>query len=283
MVKLLEHQPNPYAVTLPLNVFRTAFSSPFNQAFTKGRMKKPLARKDELVGGLFSAFAGKGGNPGEADDSIPPPLWLLSDENLLGSLKSIILGDGLYPDAGPRIQTMAELFAGHEMKVFMSVRNYRDYYPSAYVQNLKRMPQLSMADFTKNIRRHDRGWVDVVDNVAAAVGKERLFLWKYEDFASHPSAVFKALVPGLNVTDKAILEHRPRNPSLSRKALQCVQRLHDMLSPEELRFVIKAFEKIKFENDEKVRFEDQSYAAALNLRYEADCAELLRKGYKLIG
>jgi hypothetical protein len=283
MLNLLSTQTRAGAYTLPLRNMRASFSDRFSEAFKAGRLDGVLEAKNRLLDGLFAGFEATGlGSYKAAEHNGRPPICVVSDENFLGHLVPIVRGKGLYPLAGTRATALMQIFADYDVRVFMSIRNYRDFYPSAYAQSIKHVPKLPFEKFAKSMATQKRGWVDVVQDVEAVVGKEQMFLWNYEEFAKHPAAIFKVLAPGLQVTDKELLEKSPRNTSVGRKTLEVVERLRKILTAEELKAVTRALAQFDSNSSDKLKFTDEALANDLSARYAADNQMLVEKGFRFV-
>jgi hypothetical protein len=284
MVKLLTMQTKSGAYTLPLWNMRSSFSSRFSTAFKTGRLSGVREAKVDLLASFFTGFEATGlGGYQPSEHSGRPPICVASDENLLGHLVPIVRGKGLYAEAGPRTKGLMHVFSDYDVKVFMSIRNYRDFYPSAFAQSMKRVPKLSFEKFTEAVTSQTRGWVDVVQDIEAAVGKERLFIWNYEEFSKHPEPIFKAIAPGLQITDKELQEQAPKNPSIGRKTLEVVQRLQNLLNAEELKAVTKALSQFDSSSSDKLKFTDEAFRTELSSRYAVDTQTLIDKGFNFVG
>ena len=279
LYEVLSRQAQPVANTLPLSELRAGFSHAFNAAFKEGGAPKVAASREELLRTLFAAASGtRPARKAAGAGGAPAPVLIVSDENLLGALAPIAKGGPLYPEAGARMQALKSVFDGHDLRFFMCVRDYGEYYPSAFAQTFKRMPGLSFRKFTEAVRSQQRGWLDVVNEVTAVIGQERLSIWTYEMFCKNPSVVFKALAPGLDISNEQIDSREPKNASIGNKALQCLQRVKKILNEEELKQLAKLLTVMKFSDDERLKFLDKDLQQQLAERYAADCRQLEQQG-----
>lgn len=111
---------------------------------------------------------------------------LLSEENIMGVSSDIL--DGFYPRAAHRFSSMLDLFKGHRLSIFMSIRSYDGIFPSAYSQSLRAGKFLRpFADYWEEFNNNGRGWPEVVSEIRSASPESPIIIFKFEDYLKDPA------------------------------------------------------------------------------------------------
>ncbi len=208
---------------------------------------------------------------------------IMSDENLAGPMLGAIGPDGLYPQARRRIGAAFDaLPASSDRTLFFAIRNYAAYFSSIYVYRREKREARETETFRRSALDLQRGWTDVVSDLCAAAGADRVVVWTYDEFAKRPSLINAALLgedaPRIFAkTDRASL------PSLSRKGLAVLDRVSDMLSENEHAGLARAIARFQFDKpDEKFSLFAPEELAALDARFNADLDAISALGCRLI-
>lgn len=120
---------------------------------------------------------------------------ILSEEQFLGSLRDMAMGDDFYEQAQEAMAPLTEACGGRKVTVLMAIRDYADFLASAYGQVLRgwrfmpfdlRMREAFLAQ--------QRGWPELIEDISSLLSKESTIrLWRYEDFEILEAAVKEAL------------------------------------------------------------------------------------------
>lgn len=103
--------------------------------------------------------------------------WLFSDENILGTTAE---GLRIYPEPGQALK----YFADCDLAVFLCVRSYDTFLPSAWGERLWHHP-FQPFEATRPARR----WSHVVEDLRAALPGVPIHVWRYEDYREHAEAI----------------------------------------------------------------------------------------------
>ncbi|NBB91689.1 MAG: hypothetical protein GVY32_00795 [Gammaproteobacteria bacterium] len=110
--------------------------------------------------------------------------WLLSDENILGNSANV---RRMYRDPASALR----YFADGELAVFMAVRSYDTFLPSAWGERLWRHP---FEPFEASIP--DRRWTDIVADLQASLPGVPIHVWRYEDYRDHAREIIQFYADG---------------------------------------------------------------------------------------
>lgn len=212
-------------------------------------------------------------------DLTSAKIFILSEENLMGTLDSLHLSGLLYPNLQKRMQTLSHLFDGCRINIFLSIRDFRTFYPSAFAEGLRHGHKIeTLEDFLFNLQFEKNSWTKVVEIIENFFGQ--CLCWKYEDFRNNSHSVISQLI-GYDVQPEQVNVTNVVRPSLSMKGLQLALNARTILSPSELKKFVNVIinhmqfnqpnEKITInETDPLLRF--LSYN--LQLLYENDINKL---------
>lgn len=151
---------------------------------------------------------------------------VISDENMMGSVRMNMRKGRLYPDVGERLSRYMCAFDGRVDKVVMSVRGLDTYWASAIAYGVARGHALPDADFTASIAMHTRTWRDVVGDVACAVPHAAIEVIPFEVSAGHPDK-YLAACTGQPAPDAHTAEWLNRAPSAAQLRALLVERGED--------------------------------------------------------
>ncbi|RFF29529.1 hypothetical protein [Wenzhouxiangella sediminis] len=110
--------------------------------------------------------------------------WLFSDENILGTTANAL---EMYPQPASALA----YFADCELTVFLCVRGYETFLPSAWGERLWHHP---VRPFRPELPQ--RRWTDLVDDLKAALPGVAIRVWRYEDYRVHSEAIIRDYAGG---------------------------------------------------------------------------------------
>ncbi|WP_224815795.1 hypothetical protein [Hasllibacter sp. MH4015] len=140
---------------------------------------------------------------------------IVSDENMLGSLRNCLEDTALYRDAGQRLATLAGGFGKHRVTIAIGLRAYDDWWTSALAFRLLRAGPLPKDRLREYLVTQPRRWRHVVEDVARAVPSAHIAVWTYEALGAHPDRVLSELTDiATPAPDARTLNARPDVPAL---------------------------------------------------------------------
>ncbi|MBY6138844.1 hypothetical protein KUV26_05280 [Leisingera daeponensis] len=118
---------------------------------------------------------------------------LVSEENMIGSVRqNLRLGD-LYGGVGERMARFYQAFGGAVTDVALSIRSLDSYWTSALAYAVARGHKLPSETSLDRLAQSPRSWRDVITDIAAAMPDARLHVLPFETFGSRPEAALAAL------------------------------------------------------------------------------------------
>ncbi|WP_299592348.1 hypothetical protein [uncultured Tateyamaria sp.] len=139
---------------------------------------------------------------------------LVSDENMLGTMRRNMRSRSLYGDVGERMARYATAFDGHIDTVVMSVRALNHYWSSATSYCVARGHTILEPDQLLRVAFGPRSWRDVIADVACAVPGAKIVIVPFERTAGRPDAMFQG-VTGLHGPRNAAETWLNRSPTAS--------------------------------------------------------------------
>ena len=153
-------------------------------------------------GGLLSGVVPADGAaaPGELADRARPRIakhcdraakkglrhLIISDENILGSVRRNLRQLGLYRDAVARLDLFAAAFDGRVGRVVFALRALEDYWSSALAYGVSRGHPLPDAAALDRFADRGRSWRDVIEETAAAFPGAEIQVQDHETLAGRP-------------------------------------------------------------------------------------------------
>lgn len=125
--------------------------------------------------------------------------WLFSDENILGNSSNV---RRMYQEPAAALK----YFRDCNLEIFMAVRSYDTFLPSAWAERLWRHP---FEPFEANIPQ--RRWPDVIADLQADLPGVPIHVWCYEDYQAHAEAIIRFFADGGIVRFPPKLESRPKS------------------------------------------------------------------------
>lgn len=149
---------------------------------------------------------------------------ILSEENLIGFLDRVRSGGWLYDNVAAKLDGTIKSLGNQPVRLLLAVRDYADFFPSAYVEVL-RMRGFSPFDDAMRARilNQTRGWPEVVDDIASAIpnGSE-IVVWQYEAMANQERLIMEQFVGRELASALRHIAHRPKQGATQR----AVEHLH---------------------------------------------------------
>lgn len=118
---------------------------------------------------------------------------LVSDENMIGSLRTVLEDTCLYPGAGQRVAEFARGFRGHRLTVGLGIRSYPQWWASALAFRLPRGGPMPRAGLRERMVTQPRRWRHVVQEIARALPDARVAVWTHEALSNLPDRVLHDL------------------------------------------------------------------------------------------
>ncbi|MGR3759814.1 hypothetical protein ACUXV3_06715 [Roseobacteraceae bacterium NS-SX3] len=118
---------------------------------------------------------------------------VISDENLMGSLRENLRLASLYCGVGERMARFAQAFGGAVSDVVVNLRSPENYWASAIAAAAARGHQLPGTAQLERLAASPRSWRDVLTDIACAMPGVRIRVLPYEAFGGRPEAQLEAL------------------------------------------------------------------------------------------
>ncbi|MHA6262751.1 hypothetical protein ACXYMO_06080 [Arenibacterium sp. CAU 1754] len=141
---------------------------------------------------------------------------VISDENMMGSMRDNLISGMLYPSVGERMARYHEALEGQLSDVIVNVRSPDRYWASVLGFWLSRRGQVPCAGQISRLGNGTRTWRDVLTDVGCAVPGARVSVLPFETFGGRPDAQLQAVTgpPVPRVHARAWLNQTPRLPDL---------------------------------------------------------------------
>uniref|UniRef100_UPI0035C84ABF hypothetical protein n=1 Tax=Palleronia sp. TaxID=1940284 RepID=UPI0035C84ABF len=202
--------------------------------------------------------------PKSRKSGLPPllnGLTVISEENYLGGMRGCVRTGTPYPFAAERLTQLPEPLASADM-VYLSIRDLAEWWTSVIAFGVKMGHPLPTPAALEHLSRSQRGWVDVVEDILAALPTARLVVrdagWRLDD----PAAQLKRLT-NWSVWDGLTFERQVHNPRPD---------VHAMAQALLARADFSSLARLP-EDGDFAPF-DPTQAARLGVRYQADLARL---------
>lgn len=223
--------PGAMAACPPLGEVRHQLTPVCSPPVAKGRAKPDEALRQRVAEAwLRQALAA--GRP-----------LVLSDENLIGSCERLFAQQSLYDSALARLQRLALVLEGHELRVWLSVREYGAFLRSAYCEMLRHGAYRPFRDVYTGFDFAGRGWEHVVRDVRQVFPQAELRCWRYESMPGLRGAITSTLF-GLPATALPAPDDQRDRRSLSRLAVRLLDDIHQRLGADEATKVRPSVERV---------------------------------------
>ncbi len=118
---------------------------------------------------------------------------LISDENLMGTMRENLRLAELYCGVGERMARYGEAFGGRISNVVLNVRSQDSYWASALGYSLTRGRGVPGTAAIERLVTGTRCWRDVITDVSCALPDARIWVLPFERFAGRPEAQLAAI------------------------------------------------------------------------------------------
>ena len=209
---------------------------------------------------------------------------VFSEENLLGSLKKIVLSGRLYASVDARFDRVFKGLERRPVTALLAVRSYDTFMSAVWSQLIRQEGYQKMDEQSKaRLLTVPRGWVEVVDDIIRSLPPgSKLRIWCYEDLMKLQNEIMSLFV-GVKNVDSVELVHESLLPSLTIQAMKRLENLHAQgkpTRPEDVKRVGKKFSKDKGFKTYSLWTEEER--SLLVSRYEKDIAHIRKRWPDLI-
>lgn len=129
--------------------------------------------------------------------------FLISDENLLGDLKPLVQDGIFYPFCEQKLKRLSIWLPSSPGKIFLSIRSYEEYFPSAISEILKEDQNLILREKTIiRLLKIKYGWTDLLQKIQKVFPHSQIIIWKYEDIKSVLPTILNKMLFDLNIQYK---------------------------------------------------------------------------------
>lgn len=118
---------------------------------------------------------------------------IISEENLLGTMRENLKAAQLYPWVATRLTPMASFLDGNCDRIFLTIRPYEAYWASTIAYMINRVGFSPNPMKINEIAQGDRGWRAVIEDVRAVFPNAVLSVWEYGADADHMAHFCRSL------------------------------------------------------------------------------------------
>ncbi|SIS77304.1 hypothetical protein SAMN05421759_103157 [Roseivivax lentus] len=144
---------------------------------------------------------------------------VISDENMIGTMRRNIARADLYPDIGERLARFRAAF-GPVKRAHLQIRALDLYWASALAFCLPRGMPLPRTEGLQAMVQSARGWRGVIEDMAAALPETEITVTPFERFAGQPDRLLAAMTGLAQVPRDGLRPWVNRAPDLA--TLRCV-------------------------------------------------------------
>lgn len=197
---------------------------------------------------------------------------LISDENLLGFITDIIRHGG-YKGVFRRFKPI-HLILNHDVKVYITIRNYADFFSSVYCELITTKPYVPFERLRENPALMEFSWLSVYKDLVRVFGRKNVVVFEFQTAASNLTGVVAEMLGSpieLKMPGKQI------RVSPSGKAVDCIrlaQESNDGQKP--LREIVKTATQLFPKNPENPSFDPWTAheRASLDKRYKEELQKI---------
>jgi hypothetical protein len=140
---------------------------------------------------------------------------IVSDENMLGSMRANFRVGEFYSGAGERVARYADAFSGYLTDILLNIRSPEYYWSSVLGYRVASGHGVPRPGMIRRLADAPRSWRDVITDVACAAPHARIHVAPFERFAGRPHAQLAAVTGGTPPCgDGAVVNPTPDLPSL---------------------------------------------------------------------
>jgi hypothetical protein len=119
---------------------------------------------------------------------------LISDENMIGSVRHNLRKRSLYPAIGERMARFARAFDGRVTHVVLNIRAQDLYWSSSIAYGVARGHRMLPAEGFQNMADARRSWRDVITDVACAFPDTQIRVLPFERYQGRADAMLEACI-----------------------------------------------------------------------------------------
>lgn len=156
---------------------------------------------------------------------------IFSDENMAGHCGHCVKRGVLYRWRRKLLEVFAAQFPGGVDEVHLGIRNYADFFASAYVEYLRSVRGQWFVDeraMRRQVTENMPNWHNVLQSVATLFQGARVFVWRYEDFGELDQHILSNLCgPKIDVSAFRPPKDTNKRPTASGRAVsELLQMIH---------------------------------------------------------
>ena len=160
-----------------------------------------------------------------------PKRLILSDENMAGHCGHCVKRGVLYRWRRRLLEVFAEQFDGSVREVHLGLRNYADFFASAYVEYLRSVTGQQFVDermMRRQVLENMPSWHNILKSVVTLFPGAKVYVWRYEDFRQMDRKILANLCgPGVDVSQMQEPKDRNKRPTASGRAVaELLQLIH---------------------------------------------------------
>ncbi|NOX41412.1 MAG: hypothetical protein GXP05_13170 [Alphaproteobacteria bacterium] len=118
---------------------------------------------------------------------------LVSEENILGSMRTNLRMRALYPGLDERLLRFSEVFGARCTRIGLAVRPYEDYWASSLAYSLRSGQNWLDRRAIETLVEQPRSWCNVVQDVTRAFPNAEVVVWEFAHLIGRPHDQFRAL------------------------------------------------------------------------------------------
>jgi hypothetical protein len=157
---------------------------------------------------------------------------ILSDENLIGTCERVFALNAIYGGALPRLQRVADVMRGHDVRIWLSVREYGAFLRSAWCETLRHGAYRPFRQAYGGMDLKQRGWEHLAQDILQAFPGAELRCWRYESLQALRGPITESLL-GLPMARQPAPDEQRDRRSLSRLAVRLLDDLYQRVGPDD--------------------------------------------------
>lgn len=177
--------------------------------------------------------------------------FLVSEENMIGSMNEMLTAGAFYPTARPRLRRFAPAFASRCNRIAVGMRGYDAWLASVLAYARMAGLPTTRREAVEGAAR-GRGWRGLLADAAAAFPLAERVVWDFDDWCARPGALLAALTgrddlpplagadgwhnagQGGTLLDRALRARLNRRWQREREGLACGAGGHRWLTPADI-------------------------------------------------
>ena len=111
---------------------------------------------------------------------------LISEENIIGTMRNNLLDTRLYPLLSERLRRFVPAFEGRKVTIGLCIRSYEDFWASSLSNLLGRGAPIPSEDLLDLLTTQPRRWRTMVRDIKSVFPQADLVIWPFERMANRP-------------------------------------------------------------------------------------------------